>query len=290
MTHATYQPSELIIRPDGGIYHLGLLPEDLPDHVITVGDPERVQQVSQHFDKITKTVSHREFISHIGTIGQKDVMCISTGIGTDNIDIVLNELDALANIDFNTRVPKKQKRSLNIYRLGTSGTVRPDINVDEMVISAYGVGFDGLAFYYNIGTRESELENMVNKVISEELPEVKIYASPAGQDAFEKFSRVPKLRKGITMTLPGFYGPQGRLLRAGAQSIHFIDMVAAINYKGFFVTNLEMETSGIYYLASALGHNALSLNAILANRSSKVFSANPTKTVEKLIKMFFENF
>lgn len=290
MTIMQFEPSELIIKPDGSIYHLGLLPEDLPDHIITVGDPDRVEHVSKHFDQITKKVQRREFVSHIGRLGDKNIMCISTGIGTDNIDIVINELDALANIDFSSRIPKKQKRRLNIYRLGTSGTVRPDINVDEMIISSYGVGFDGLAFFYNIGTRSKGLEDTINNVVGQELPEVRVYASPAGEEAFEKFSKISKFKKGITLTLPGFYGPQGRLLRGGAQSVNFIDLVASISYKGYFVTNIEMETSGIYYLASALGHNALSLNAILANRSSKVFSVNPNKTVDKLIKAFFEHF
>lgn len=289
MTNIQYEASELIINADGSIYHLGLLPEDLPDTIITVGDQDRVEHVSRHFDSVTKKVQKREFVSHIGTYKGKGIMCISTGIGTDNIDIVINELDALANIDFSSRVARKTKRKLNIYRLGTSGTVRPDINVDEIIVSAYGVGFDGLAFFYNIGTRQKDLEEKVNLVMGEELPEVHVYASPAGEEAFAKFSKISKTKKGITLTLPGFYGPQGRLLRAGAQSNNFIEMVAGISYKGYYVTNIEMETSGIYYLASALGHNAISLSAILANRSSKVFSANPHKTVEKLIKLFFEH-
>lgn len=280
-----FESSELIINPNGSIYHLGLLPQDIPDHIITVGDPDRVAVVSKKFDSITKMVSKREFISHIGRLGDKDIMVISTGIGTDNIDIVINELDALVNIDFETRKAKESKRKLNIYRIGTSGTVRPDINVDELLISMYGVGLDGLAFFYSNNGRESNLEDLIKKNISTSLPDISVYASKASSTLVEKFETLSNLRKGITLTLPGFYGPQGRSLRNPARSINFVDEVAQIKFQGLFVTNIEMETSALYYLSKSLGHKAISFNAIIANRNAKTFSNNPYQTIDKLIDL-----
>jgi len=278
-----FESSELIINPNGSIYHLSLLPSDIPDHIITVGDPDKVSAVSDNFDSITKKVSTREFHTHIGKLAGKDIMVISTGIGTDNIDIVINEIDALVNIDFDSRKSLESKRKLNFYRIGTSGTVRPDINIDEFLISMYGVGMDGLAFFYKHHGRDTELESIIRNKTAVDLPEVHVYASKASQTLTEKFEKIANFRKGITLTLPGFYGPQGRSLRNPAKSTHFIDEVAQVKYKDLFVTNIEMETSGLYYLAKSLGHRAISFNAILANRSAKTFSAQPQKTVARLI-------
>ncbi len=275
--------TELILTRKGRIYHLDLVPEEIPDTIITVGDPGRVKQVSKYFDKVLFKRVHREFVSHIGELGSLKLMVISTGIGTDNIDIVLNEIDALVNIDFNTRQIKQEKRSLRIIRIGTSGTIRSDIEIDSLLISKYAIGLDALMGYYqkNIKTIPRLIIDQINN--SEyKLPE-NAYWGRADKSLLELFSS-PSFRQGITITCPGFYGPQGRSLRMPSTNFE-VPVFQKVKYEGLKITNLEMETAAIYAMANSLGHKAISLNAILANRMESKFSKNPSFIIEKLIKI-----
>lgn len=269
--------SELILNSDGSIYHLNLLPEDIGDYIITVGDPERVDMVAQNLDSIELSKQKREFKTTTGLLGSKRISIISTGIGTDNIDIVFNELDALANIDFKTRTVKSEHRALTILRIGTSGSINPTIDVDSLLISKYAIGLDALGLYY--------ADEQSFKVAKEIIPHSQIKSGyfVACAECLEKNFSADFLR-GITITAPGFYAPQGRTLRLQSNSRLNIDELHKSSYKSYGITNLEMETAGIYLMASALGHKAISLNAILANRMAKKFSQNPENTVIKLIE------
>lgn len=279
------QSSELILNPDGSIYHVNLKRENLAQTVILVGDPNRVPHVSKHFDNIEFTTQKREFCTHTGTLAGKRISVVSTGIGPDNIDIVLNELDALYNIDFETRMPTKKHTELSFIRLGTSGSLHADIPVDSIVISSHGLGMDNMLHSYADApkVREIELEDAFikhsNWLALKGRPYI-VANSTALQEVFsssETFS-------GITGTAPGFYGPQGRELRLPVQDPNLNDKLHSFAYKSHRITNLEMETSAIYGLSKLLGHRALSLNAIIANRESKTFTHDPKKAVENLIK------
>jgi uridine phosphorylase len=283
--------SELIINEDGSIYHLHLLPEQLADTVITVGDPDRVALVSKYFDRIEHKVHKREFITHTGFIGKKRISVISTGIGTDNIDIVLNELDALVNIDLKNRTINEELKSLNIIRIGTSGCMRPEIPVDSFLVSNMGIGMDGMLNYYkrNLTEREKSFDQQIKAHF--ELNNLNIGVVPEVADAdanLVKLFSQPGWFHGITVSATGFYAPQSRVLRAASSVpdlFHFFDDV---NFDGLMVTNLEMETAAIYGLAKMLGHKAVSLNAILANRRIGAFSQNPGEIVQKLIEASLE--
>jgi uridine phosphorylase len=276
--------SELIINGRGGIYHLDVCPDELAPDIITVGDPDRVEEVSRHFDKIEVKRHNREFITHTGYIGKKRLSVVSTGIGTDNIDIVLNELDALVNIDFETRTINKQLKKLNIVRIGTSGGLQKDLPIDSFLVSAYGLGIDNLLNFYNTEpvVEEEEilqafmLQTGLNNQVS------KPYISPCSKKLIAHFD--DGFYKGITVTCPGFYAPQGRVLRLRASNPGFIDKLTLFNYKGQYISNFEMETAGIYGLATLLGHEALSLNAIIANRITGEFSKDASGTIKKLIE------
>lgn len=272
------QESELIINSDGSIYHLQLTPDEIADLIITVGDPDRVEMVSKYFDSIEVKKAHREFVTHTGFIGKKRLSVISTGIGTDNIDIVMNELDALVNIDFESRLPKAENKSLKIVRVGTSGSLRKEIPVDAFVASAAGLGLDSLMHYYKIDD-SSKLDNL-----DLTLPFLPYYFE-AGSELLNLF---PDFTKGITATCPGFYAPQGRSLRLEAVDKNLLDKLRNIKINGVQVSNFEMETAGIYGLSQLMGHQALSLNAILANRETGVFSSKATETVDKLIQKALE--
>ena len=261
--------SELILNPDGSIYHLDLLPEDVAHNVIFVGDPDRVQQVSQHFDRIDFKKHKREFITHTGWYKAHRITVMSTGIGTDNVDIVINELDALVNIDFTTRTIKEKLTSLNIIRIGTSGSIHPELDSDELLVSTLAVGTDNLGEYYQSKKANHPL-----------LPPWSYYVERHGYDL--KNFPAP-FKEGITLTCPGFYGPQGRMLRLSPTYTIPIDDLHKEEWNGYPFTNLEMETAAVYLLAELLGHKAISLNAILANRLSGKFSHNPGKTVDELI-------
>ncbi|WP_316808636.1 nucleoside phosphorylase [Pedobacter agri] len=279
--------SDLIINPDGSIYHLNLLPEDVADTVITVGDPDRVGEVSKYFDKIELQKGKREFITHTGYVGDKRVTVLSTGIGTDNIDIVFNELDALVNINFKTREIKPNLKSLNIIRIGTSGAVQPDIPMGTILASSYGLGMDALMNYYvqEISEDEKSLRDDIS-VHFGRLTSINPYLTAASRNLLDTIGK--DLPKGITITSPGFYAPQGRLVRAKNAVPDFISLINGFKSNQHRITNLEMETAGIYALAKVLGHQALSVNAILASRVNFEFSKEPNKIVEQAIKLVLE--
>lgn len=279
--------SDLVINPDGSIYHLNLLPEDIADTVITVGDPERVAEVTKYFDEIELKKGKREFVSHTGYLGKRRITVLSTGIGTDNIDIVFNELDALVNIDFNTRLVKQKLTSLNIIRIGTSGAVQPDIPMGTILASSYGLGLDALMNYYllELSGEEHSLLDQVKSHFSH-LKNIHPYISAADPELMNTIGSA--LHQGITVTAPGFYAPQGRQVRAKNAVPNFISMISSFQQGNQRITNLEMETAGIYALAKSLGHKALSINAILASRINFEFSKDPKAVVEKAITLVLE--
>lgn len=279
--------SELIINPDGSIYHLNLKPGQIAHDIITVGDPNRVDKVAKHFERIEVEVSKREFKTVTGWIGNKRLTVISTGIGTDNIDIVFTELDALVNVDFETRTIKEEHTTLRFYRIGTSGSLYAPLDIDMILVSAMSIGLDGLMHYYNQEYTETEIalnEKVKNALTN--LPGVVPYSTTATPSLVEKFA--PLGMKGITISATGFYGPQGRTVIAPARSSTFLDDLSQLNHEGLQVTNLEMETAGMFGMSAILGHEVISLNAILANRVRQTFSAQPKQLVEKLIKDFLQ--
>ncbi len=279
--------SELILNPDGSIYHLNLLPDEIGQIIFTVGDPQRVEMVSQHFDAIEIKKSKREFVTHTGRLGNKRVSVMSTGIGPDNIDIVVNELDALVNIDLQARIPKPKHTSLIIIRLGTSGSLQPDIEVDQTVVSAWGVGLDNLLFFYPDYRKvhHKELAHRVELALDNKLA---VYAVEGAPSLVAHFSRHFK-HLGITLTSPGFYGPQGRSLRLPTvlQPTH-LDELRALRWGHWRITNFEMETAALFGLARLLGHRPLSCNTILANRSGGSFSPDPYRAIRKMIERAME--
>jgi uridine phosphorylase len=280
--------SELIIRPDGSIYHLTLKPGEIADTIITVGDPGRVPEVSKYFDSIQHKAQHREFVTHTGFLNNKRLTVISTGIGTDNIDIVFNELDALVNIDLGTRTIKDIKTSLDIIRVGTSGSVSEKVPVDSIIISEAAIGMDGLMNFYEHENSiwETVYLEAFNSHIKPYFGGVKPYIASAGQDLLTKFE--PHFKKGTTITACGFYAPQGRMLRGKREFPNFIEAISSFRHKHFGITNLEMETAGIYGMGRLLGHNCISINAILANRIDKTFTLDPNKLVTKMIEQVLE--
>jgi uridine phosphorylase len=276
-------PSELIITNRGAIYHLDLRPEELAPIVLTVGDPDRVKVVSKYFDSIEVQRQHREFVTHTGTLGNKRISVVSTGIGPDNIDIVLNELDALANIDFTTRTIKPELTPLSILRLGTSGSLQADIPVDSFVAGTHGLGLDNLLHFYRLEQNEEEQE-LLQAFLTHTQMHHNIsapYISAASPSLLRHFT--DGYHQGITVTCPGFYGPQGRILRLGLAAPQLVDNLTNFSYGQHRITNFEMETSAIYGLSRLLGHQCLSLNVIVANRVNKTFSADGQAAVEKLI-------
>jgi uridine phosphorylase len=275
--------SELILNSRGAVYHLNLLPEELADTIITVGDPDRVAEVSKHFDVIEAKLQHREFVTHTGTIGSKRLSVVSTGIGTDNIDIVLNELDALANIDLITRTVKQQLTKLKIVRIGTSGSLQANIPVDSFVASTYGLGIDNLINFYRPDNNDEELAILKAFSMHTQLSQqvAAPYISSAAPSLLKHF--VEGFHHGITVTCPGFYGPQGRVLRLGLQYPDLINQLTTYRYGNHIISNFEMETAGIYGLGKLLNHYCMSLSAIVANRVSREFSKDGAKAVENLI-------
>jgi len=280
--------SELIINSRGAIYHLDLRPEELAPTIITVGDPERVHAVSKHFDSIEHRSAHREFVTHTGVLGKKRLSVVSTGIGTDNIDIVLNELDALANIDFSTRTIKPELSHLTIVRVGTSGSLQADIPVDSYVASTHGLGIDNLLNFYRQENNHEELDILqaFNRHTQMDYRLAAPYIASAGPSIQKHF--VDGFHRGITVTCPGFYGPQGRVLRLNLVNHELVDRLTGFRFGNHRITNFEMETSGIYGLGKLLGHQCLSLSAIVANRVDRVFSKDGNAVVEGLIKKTLE--
>jgi uridine phosphorylase len=282
--------SELIINPRGAIYHLDLRPEEIAGTVITVGDPDRVKEVSKHFDSIEVKRQHREFVSHTGLVGKKRLTVLSSGIGPDNIDIVINELDALVNIDFETREIKKELRSINIIRIGTSGSLQADIPVDSFVASTHGLGVDNLLNFYRMELNDEE-QALLHSFVTQTQVHGQIgnpYISSGAGSLIKHF--VKDFLQGITVTCPGFYGPQGRILRLGIKNPDFVNRLTDFRFGQHRITNFEMETSAIYGLGKLLGHHCLAVNAIVANRVQKEFSKDGKATVENLIVRFMEIF
>ncbi|WP_420573523.1 nucleoside phosphorylase [Kordia sp.] len=276
--------SELIINPDGSIYHLNILPEDIATTIITVGDPDRVSSVSKYFDTIEVKKAKREFVTHTGTLNGKRISVISTGIGTDNIDIVFNELDALVNVDFNSRQVKDNFTQLDIIRIGTSGSIQENIPVDSFLISELAIGFDSLLHFY-------ESDHVLDAAITEAFIQQTNWSSKksdpyvvkANSNLVDQLSS-EKTVLGFTATNVGFYGPQSRKIRLNVQDEQLNDKLATFNHNDKKITNLEMETAGIYGLANLLGHRSISMNAIIANRPLGEFSKTPKETVDQLIQ------
>lgn len=280
--------SELILNPDGSIYHLNLLPKHIADNIIFVGDQDRVERISNHFERIEYAIQKREFKTHTGYYKGKRLSVISTGIGPDNIDIVLNELDALVNIDLTTRKPKENLKKLNIVRIGTSGSLQADIPVDAFVLSSHGLDINGMLHFYQIDSISNpEVEDAFIKHTNWSTYKARpiiIENSKELQAVFED----QHIHIGMTGTAGGFYGPQGRVLRLPLQDPDLNSKLDNFSYRGYRITNFEMETSVIYGLSKLLGHNALSLNAIIANRADGTFSEKPKQTVDKLIEYALE--
>lgn len=277
------QSSELILNPDGSVYHLNLKPEHIANDIIFVGDQNRVEKITQFFDSIEFSTQKREFKTQTGIFKGKRITVMSTGIGPDNIDIVVNELDALVNINLETRQPKEELTSLNIIRIGTSGSLQKDIPVDSFVMSKFGLGLDNMLRSYKIDTITDEVlgEAFLHHT-KWDIRKGKPYVIRCSEK-LEKLIESDKIFKGITATAGGFYGPQGRVLRLEIQDPELNAKMDNFNFNDNRITNLEMETAAIYGLSALLGHNALSLNAIIANRASGTFSEDPYKAVDELI-------
>lgn len=273
--------TDLMLNEDGSVYHLNLLPKHISDTIIAVGDPNRVYAVSQYFDEVEFEMNKREFITHVGKYKNKRITVISTGIGTDNIEIFFNELDALVNVDLKTRNIKTKKKKLNIIRIGTSGALQEDVAVGAHLVSNYAVGFDNLMNFYNL--EQTDFEAKIASDIEKKVQlNFKPYVVQGARSLFDKIGF--DMVEGNTVTCPGFYAPQGRVVRL---PLRFPKILEELNYYHngeFWLTNFEMETSAYYAFARMLGHDAVSINAIIANRMKNKFSKNPTKVVDALIK------
>jgi uridine phosphorylase len=275
--------SELILNPDGSVYHINLKPGEVAQDIIFVGDQNRVEKITKHFDSIEFSTQKREFKAQTGIYKGKRITVISTGIGPDNIDIVMNELDALVNVDLETRTVKKELTSLNIVRIGTSGSLQTDIPCDSIVMSQYGLGLDNMLRSYLVAEiSEIEMEDAFIQQTNWDLRKGRPYVI-AGSKTLEKRLESNTIFKGFTGTAGGFYGPQGRVIRLGIQDPELNSKMDRFNYNGIKMTNLEMETGAIYGLGKLMGHNCLSLNAIIANRATGTFSEDPYKAVDELI-------
>jgi uridine phosphorylase len=276
--------SEFILNHRGAVYHLDLRPEELATTILTVGDPDRVSRVSRHFDQIEFRTQHREFVTHTGRIGKKRLSVVSTGIGTDNIDIVLNELDALVNIDFATRTVKQQLTQLTVIRMGTTGALQRDIPVDGWIASTHGLGIDNLLNFYRHDNNDEEADLLYSFATQTQLHQRLAQPYISGASAFLLRHFTEGFHHGITVTCPGFYGPQGRVLRLGLTQPELIDRLTDFSYGRHRITNFEMETAGIYGLGKLLGHACLSLSAVVANRVSREISRDGHATVDGLIQ------
>jgi uridine phosphorylase len=281
------QETDLILNPDGSVYHLNLLPEHLSDKIITVGDPTRVHRVSQHFDSIEYEINKREFITHVGTYKKKRITVISSGIGTDNVEILLTELDALANVDLKARQINKNHKTLNIVRVGTSGSLQADIEVGSHLVSDSGIGLDNLMSFYNLEMDDEE------EILADDLQaKLGLHFQPyvvKGSSLLKRQIGTDML-SGNTVTCPGFYAPQGRKVRNSLKFPFLLDGLNSYQHKllNYKVSNFEMETSGYYALGRLLGHEILSVNAIIANRVKNIFSEDPNRVVDSLIEKVLE--
>ncbi|XOV93783.1 MAG: nucleoside phosphorylase [Bacteroidota bacterium] len=278
---AKYTETDLILNEDGSIYHLNLKPEHISDKIITVGDPSRVHKISSHFDHVEFEMNKREFITHVGIYKGKKITVISTGMGTDNVEILMTELDALVNIDLKLRVPKVRKRKLSIIRIGTSASIQEDVKVGSHVLSEYAIGLDPLMHFYNftMGAFEQRICDLIQKEL--ELPYAP-YCVKASQKLTNLFKNDMIL--GTTVTCHGFYAPQARELRVPIKYPRMVDRLNYFHVDDMWLTNLEMETAGYYGLASILGHDMVSLNAIVANRIKNKYAKDPNKIIDSLIQ------
>ena len=276
--------SELIINDRGAIYHLNVRPEEIADTIITVGDPERVASVSKYFDRVEHKLAHREFITHTGYIGQKRISVLSTGIGPDNIDIALNEIDALVNIDFAARTINDQKKSVSIIRMGTCGSLQGEVGVNELVAGTHGLGIDNVLHFYERENNEEEIAILAafEKHTSINAHKIQPYIATASANLIKHFTE--GYSHGITVTCPGFYGPQGRILRLPLKMPNLVDQMTSFKYGQHRIANFEMETSAIYGLCNLLGHQCLSINVIIANRVKKEYSKDMGKAVDHMIQ------
>lgn len=277
--------TDLIINPDGSIYHLHLKPGDITDTIITVGDPGRVADVSKHFDSIDFKKVYREFVTHRGIYRDKELTVMSTGMGTDNMDIFLTELDALVNVDFKTRQVKNNKTKLKIVRVGTSGSMQADIKVGTLLASKYAVGLDSLMCYYDLPQSDFEI-SMAEQIKSATRLPFKPYCVSGSDSLLAQLAH--DMTIGNTATCPGFYGPQGRKVRAELQFPGFLNELIQFRLENFRLTNFEMETAAYYAFGRMLGHEVLSLNAILANRVTDEFAQSPGVVVDELIQKTLE--
>lgn len=277
--------SELVLNDDGSIYHLHLHPEQIADTILIVGDQGRVQQISQYFDSIEYQVVNREFVTHTGYIGNKRLTALSTGIGTDNIDIVINELDALVNTNLERRVEKREKKSLNVIRLGTSGALHQDIPVDCYLASTHGMGMDNLLYYYANNSFDTEMSEAFQKHANWPKDLSFPYFYKGSDILLKKFG---DLRSGITATAPGFYGPQGRCIRLPFSIPDLHEQLNTFEHKNLKITNFEMETAALYGLGELLGHQCLTICSILANRIQQQYSKDYKKTVSEMIPFVLE--
>ena len=276
--------SEVILNKTGAIYHLDLLPEQVANTVLLVGDQDRVDKISRRFDYLEYKVRHREFATHTGFYNGKRLTSLSTGIGTDNIDITLNELNLLFNYDFITNKWRKEKKAVRVIRVGTSGTVQKEIAVNSVVASTWGIGLDGLLSFYNCqySEEQSQLMAAFDKQLSA-IPDLpKSYAFPASQSLLNLYKDKADF-SGLTLTCSGFYGPQGRIVNEHPKTQNLLELLSTFSFDKKRITNLEMESSGIYGLSSLFDFECISLNAILANRITGEFSSDPEKAVERVI-------
>jgi uridine phosphorylase len=280
--------SELVLNSDGSVYHLRLHPEHISDTVILVGDQGRVGKISKHFDSIEFSGQNREFLTHTGQLGSKRITVLSTGIGTDNIDIVVNELDALVNIDLKERRVKKNLTKLNLVRLGTSGSLQEDIAVDSFLLSSHGIGFDGVLNYYEKGSEveDTELTDAFMRQTGWLSTFPRPYVVKGSETLFELLKN--GTQQGMTATASGFYGPQGRQLRLKPTIPDLNERLSRFSHKGLRITNFEMETSALFGLGKALGHDCATVCAIIANRAKKEYSKNHDLTVEQLISFLLD--
>jgi uridine phosphorylase len=277
--------SELILNPDGSLYHLSLKPENIADTIITVGDPGRVYRISQYFEKLDFEMNKREFITHTGRYKGKRISVISTGMGTDNIEILLTELDALVNIDLESREIKKRKKKLNFIRIGTSGAIQADIKLGTLLVSENAFGLDNLSAFYDFPQDDNSIK------ISQKLKEkLKLPFTPYGSVCSEKLRKIIAfdLFAGNSITAPGFYGPQGRMIRIDPKNPKMLDELEYFHEDGFWFTNFDMESSVYYALGKMMGHEVLSLSAIIANRIKKTFYKNVNQPIDKLIKIVLD--
>ena len=280
-----FLPSELILNEDSSVYHLKLLPSDVADIIIVVGDPNRVSEVSKHFDSIELKKNNREFVTHTGRLGKKRISVISTGIGVANIDIVFNELDILSSINLSDATLNKQRRKFKIIRLGTTGSLSPKIPLDCILFSKYAIGIDGIPHHYDCN--ENLFENDLANLFSKQTKWPDKLALPYGVSASKELWKQlyeTKFKAGITLTMNGFYAPQGRELRIPLKYPAILSSYKKVSYKNYELTNLEMETAGLYAFGKIFDHQVISISAVLANRFTGQFSATPQKTIERMIR------